>query len=103
MIAFLLFLDPPRPDFAMTMTDEERAVMVAHVGYWSRLAQQGSVIAFGPVADPAGGYGVGIAVAEDVAGVEAMCDADPAMRSGRGFRTRILPMPKLVTATASYG
>jgi hypothetical protein len=50
------------------------------------------------VADPAGGYGIGIIRVGDRREVEALRDADPAMQSGLGFSYDILPMPQLVTA-----
>ena len=102
MQPFLFKLVPPRPSFAMTMTDDERAVMLDHVAYWSRLAETGTALAFGPVADPAGGYGIGVIVADDRTTAEQLRDDDPAMRSGRGFHTQILAMPQLVTPTATY-
>jgi len=97
MPAFLFRLVPPRPDFASTMGTAERATMVEHVAYWTTQAEQGAVVAFGPVADPAGEYGIGIVVVEDRAAAEALRDADPAMRSPHGFRTELLDMPALVT------
>jgi len=99
MPAFLFRLLPPRPDFTRTMDDDDRSVMVDHVAYWSRLAEQGRVVAFGPVADPAGAYGIGIIVADDLSGAERLRDDDPALHSSLGFRTEILPMPALVTPT----
>jgi uncharacterized protein YciI len=102
MQPYLFKLVPPRPDFPFTMTDDERAVMLEHVGYWTQLAATGTVLAFGPVADPAGGYGIGVVLAEDLAAAERLRDGDPAMRSDRGFETDILPMLRLVTPTESY-
>jgi uncharacterized protein YciI len=100
---FVFKLIPPRPDFALTMSDEERAVMANHVGYWSGLAETGRALAFGPVASPAGGYGIGIILAEDEAAAEDLRANDPAERSGRGFRTEVLPMLRLVTPGQTYG
>ena len=56
------------------MSDDERATMLEHVGYWSELLARGRVLAFGPVDDPTGGYGIGIALAEDVAEAETIRD-----------------------------
>ena len=39
----------------------------------------------GPVADPAGGYGVAIIEAASEAALEAMQGADPVIAAGRGF------------------
>ena len=53
---------------------------------------EGKVIAFGPVADPKGGWGVGIVRVPDVEAMHALKDADPVILSGRGFSYEVLPM-----------
>ena len=90
---FLCRLIPPRRDFARTMSDAERGVMQNHVAYWTGHLNTGTAIVFGPVADPAGDWGVGIIAVEDEDAVRALEAADPAIRSGLGFRYEILPMP----------
>ena len=102
MHGFVLRLIPPRPDFAATMSEEEREVMGAHVTYWGELLSSGRVVAFGPVADPDGPYGIGIVLAPDTAAAELLRDGDPVMRARLGFRTEIAPMPHLLTATGAY-
>jgi hypothetical protein len=96
MKGFVFRLIPPRPDFAFTMSDEERATMVAHVGYWCALADQGKALVFGPVDDPGGSYGIGIVLVEDDTEAAELRDGDPALRSSHGFRTEIAPMLSLV-------
>jgi uncharacterized protein YciI len=102
MRGFVFRLIPPRPDFRVTLSDGERATMLAHVGYWSELLAQGRVIAFGPVDDLAAPHGIGIVLAEDVAAAESVRDGDPVMRSSHGFVTEITPMARLVTAAGTY-
>lgn len=102
MPGFLFKLIPPRPDFRVTMSDDERATMVEHVRYWGELTASGKALAYGPVNDPAGGYGIGIVIADDTLEAQQLRDGDPAMRSERGFHTDILPMMRLVTPTATY-
>jgi uncharacterized protein YciI len=97
MKGFVFRLIPPRPDFAFTISDEERTTMTAHFGYWTGLAEQGKALAFGPVDDPSGVYGIGIVLAEHQAEAEALRDRDPALLSPHGFRTEIAPMLSLVT------
>ena len=53
-----VYLNPSRPDFAMTMTYSERAIMVQHVAYWTEKLKQGKVYAFGPVIEPEEIYGL---------------------------------------------
>jgi len=102
MKGFLFQVIPPRPDFGLTMSSGERETMTEHVVYWSGLIDQGRVLAFGPVDDPLEPHGIGIVLAEDLRDAEELRDRDPAMTSSRGFRTRIVPMPRLVTPNGSY-
>jgi hypothetical protein len=54
-------------------------------------------VAFGPVADPKGAFGVGLWVVPDDVDVAAICAADPVIKSDLGFRYELHPMPSLVT------
>ncbi len=102
MRGFVLRLVPPRPDFALTMTDAERTTMDEHVRYWSARIAEGSVLAFGPVADPAGPYGIAVVLAEDLEAAEAQRDGNPALSSPYGFRMEVAPMLALVTPEGRY-
>lgn len=102
MMGFVFRLVPPRPSFPFDMSPDERATMIDHVGYWTGLAEQGRVLAFGPVGDPGGAYGIGIVLAGSQAEAEALRDLDPAIRSAQGFTTEIAPMLRLVTPTGTY-
>jgi uncharacterized protein YciI len=93
---FLIKLLPPRNTFMQDMSPEEAAIMQKHVAYWQSAMEQGKVHAFGPVADPEGGWGLGILETQDRAEAEALCASDPARLSGRGFQTKICVMPQLV-------
>ncbi len=95
---FVCRLLSPRPTFPGDMTAEERAVMEEHVAYWTRQLEAGRVVVFGPVADPKGAWGLGVVRAPDLDAVRALEEEDPAIRSGRGFRYEILPMPQAVVA-----
>lgn len=93
---FLCRLIPPRPSFLQDLTADEGAIMQAHAGYWQGKLAEGAAIAFGPVADPAGPWGLGLVKAADEAAVRAFEAGDPAIASGRGFRYEILPIVRLV-------
>ena len=97
-IHFFCKLVPPRPDFAQTMTDAERATMREHVAYWTGKVTTGNALLFGPVADPAGGYGIGIMKADSLEAMHALRDADPVIMAAAGFRYDISPMPQVITA-----
>jgi hypothetical protein len=85
---------PPRPTFVTDITADERALMKAHSDYWRGKLADGSVIAFGVVAD---GYGLGIVAATDEAALQAFQNDDPAIESGRGFRYEHAPMLTVVS------
>jgi uncharacterized protein len=102
MPGFVFRLIAPRPGFTTEMSAAERATMIDHIGYWSALTAAGKVLAFGPVDDPAGAYGIGIIVVGSLAEAEELRAGDPAVRSAHGFRSEIAPMPRLVTPTATY-
>jgi uncharacterized protein len=80
---FVLYLFPSRPGFAQTMTEEERAIMMKHVGYWTGLMNQGKVVAFGPVMDPKEIYGLGIISAENEEELKTFIANDPASAINR--------------------
>jgi len=93
---FLLRLRPPRPSFAQDMRPEEMQVMRQHVEYWQEQLSKGVAIAFGPVADPDGAWGVGLVEVGGGEELAALQQADPAIKSGIGMRYEALPMPALM-------
>jgi hypothetical protein len=88
----LLRLIPPRPTFIQDMTEQERNMMGEHVAYWTRLLADGVAIAFGPVADPKGPWGVGLVEVTGAESLAAIETGDPAILAGAGFRYEVLPM-----------
>jgi uncharacterized protein YndB with AHSA1/START domain len=89
---FVCRLIAPRPTFMQDMTAEERDIMIAHAAYWTSRLAAGEVIVFGPVADPAGPWGLGVVKATDEAAVREFEAKDPAISAARGFRYEVLPM-----------
>jgi uncharacterized protein len=77
---FFLKLLPPRPTFSKDMTPREADVMRQHVAYLTGLAERGIAIAFGPVPDPAGGYGIGVIEAKDEAEIRGLQAATPRLK-----------------------
>lgn len=77
---FVLHLLPMRPDFAQTMTEEERSIMMKHVAYWTEIMNQGKVLVFGPVLDPHSVYGLGIIVVDNEQEVIDFIENDPASK-----------------------
>ena len=94
---YFLRLLPPRPwAHPGAMTADEAAIMQAHAAYWRGLLEAGKAVAFGPVADPAGLYDVGLLALDEGEDPHIIARADPALRAGTGFRTEISPMLALV-------
>jgi uncharacterized protein YndB with AHSA1/START domain len=87
---------PPRPTFMLDMNETERAAMQAHVAYWRGKLAEGVAIAFGPVADPAGGWGVGLLAVADEAALAAFQAGDPVIQANIGLRYETLPMLSVV-------
>jgi uncharacterized protein YciI len=82
------------------MTPKEADAMRNHVAYWTELASKGTAIAFGPVADPKGGWGVGILAVRDDDELRRLQDNDPAIRADIGMRYEAYPMPRLIIGSA---
>ena len=80
---FVLYLLPSRPDFAQTMTDGERTIMMKHVAYWLEIMNQGKALAFGPVLDPNEIYGLGIISVDSEEEVKEFIANDPAAQINR--------------------
>jgi uncharacterized protein YndB with AHSA1/START domain/uncharacterized protein YciI len=94
---YVFRLHPPRPSFPFDMTAAEGEVMQAHAAHWARLLEAGVAVVFGPVADPAGAWGLAVARVADEAELAALLRDDPAVLSGMGFRLEALPMLQAVT------
>ena len=90
--SFLFRLIAPRPTFPFDMTPDERAMMMAHAAYWKKHLDAGVAVVFGPVADPAGPWGLGIVQVADMKEVEALQAADPAITAGAGMRYETFPL-----------
>jgi len=93
---FLYKRRPPRPTFAQDLTETEGKLMQEHAAYWQSLMDRGLVVAFGPVFDPKGGYGVGIVELEDTADPSDLGINDPTIKANVGFRFEIYPMPRVM-------
>jgi uncharacterized protein len=79
---FLVKLIPPRPDFAITMTDEEREIMREHSVFWKDLLEQRICIVYGPVFEPEITYGIGIVGFKNEATAHKILIKDPSVMKG---------------------
>ena len=93
---FLLRLIPPRPSFGADMTEAEGAVMAEHAAYWRGHMDRGAVVAFGPVAEPTGFWGMAVLETGSREAAEHLAAGDPAITSRTMERFEIHPMPQAV-------
>jgi uncharacterized protein YciI len=77
---FALRLLPSRPDFAQTMSDNEKRIMQEHVQYWKKYMDKGMVHVFGPVLDPKGVYGLGVVSVDSEEQLNEFINNDPAAK-----------------------
>jgi uncharacterized protein YciI len=88
---FYIQLIPPRPTFASDMSADERVLMQQHVGYFRGLFDQGKVLIFGPVLDPANNFGMGVLEVRDFSEAQQLLEQDPTVLAGMN-RFQISPM-----------
>ena len=84
-------LIPPRPTFAMDLTDKERALMEEHGAYCAQQFAVGKLIAYGPVLAPDGAFGVAILEVADEAEARQFGENDPSVLAGMN-RFEFYPM-----------
>jgi uncharacterized protein len=77
---YFLKLIPKRADFAQTMSDEEKNIMMEHVAYWKDFLDKGIVVVYGPVMDPVGVYGIGVVGVNDERQLFSLMENDPAAK-----------------------
>ena len=75
---FVLYLNPPRADFAATLSAEELSIMKQHVAYWKEYVDRGIMLVMGPVMDPAAVYGLGIVEVDSEEQLQLLMKNDPA-------------------------
>jgi len=98
MAFYLLKLLGPRPTFGPgDMTADEAQLMGVHGTYWKAMLDRGVAIAFGPVIDPSGSWGLGIVKVEDEKEARALTTTDPVIMANRGFRYEFYPMLTVVS------
>lgn len=80
---FFVRLVTNRPDFAMTMTSEEKATMGAHIAWLQKQLAAGKLVVAGPVLDPAGPFGMAVFEAGSMEEMQKLLESDPAKAIGR--------------------
>ena len=90
-------LTGPRPSFPQDMTLQEAAIMQAHVAYCGELLRARKALVFGPVADPAGAWGLGVLQLADDADPQDIIANDPVVKAAAGFTYQVMPMLRAAT------
>jgi len=75
-------LKPPRPTFALDMTDAERVIMGRHAAHWQPYIDSGQMVVFGPVLDESESWGLGVIEVDDEEEVRAFAAQDPVVTTG---------------------
>ena len=88
---FFMRLIAPRPIFPGSMTEEELGLMKQHVQYVGQAFDAGMVLAYGPVLDPAGAFGIALLEVNDAAEAEEFACKDPSIVAGMNTYT-LTPM-----------
>ena len=84
MSTFVFRLKPPRPNFALDMSAEEREVMGRHAAHWQPYIESGQMVIFGPVLDSTGSWGIGVVESDDEDELREFASRDPVVTTGTG-------------------
>jgi hypothetical protein len=82
MPTFALRLKAPRPDFAQTLTDSERAIMERHAAHWRPYLDRGDMVVFGPVLTDSDSYGLAVVDTDDEQALRDFAAQDPVVTTG---------------------
>ncbi|UDQ89620.1 YciI family protein [Xanthobacter autotrophicus] len=97
---FLLRLSPPRPSFPSDASAAEMEAMGAHFAFWQAEAEVGTALAVGPVADPAGIWGMAVIEVPDEAAATGLSLRDPVIKADLGFTYAVMPILSLIERRA---
>src|SRR5436190_11887746 len=84
MPTFVLRLIAPRPNFAQTLTDSERAIMNSHAAHWRPYLVRGDLVVFGPVLIDEDSYGLAVVESDNEQALREFAAEDPVVKTGTG-------------------
>jgi uncharacterized protein YciI len=79
---FVLRLIAPRPNFAQTITDEEREIMGRHAAHWQPYLERGDMVVFGPILTDDDSYGLAVVDTDDERALREFAAQDPVVTTG---------------------
>jgi len=94
---FLCKLTGPQPTFPQDITPREAEIMEAHTASCGELLRVGKAVVFGPVADTAGVWGLGVLQLDDGADPQDIVANDPVVKANAGFVYQVIPMLRAAT------
>jgi uncharacterized protein len=82
MRTFVLRLIAPRPNFAQTLTESERAIMGRHAAHWTPYLERGDMVVFGPVLTDDDSFGLAVVETDDEQALREFAAQDPVVTTG---------------------
>jgi uncharacterized protein len=82
MSTYVLRLIAPRPNFAETLTEDEREVMNRHAAHWRPYLERGDMVVFGPILTAEDSYGLAVVETDDEDGLREFAAQDPVVTTG---------------------
>jgi uncharacterized protein YciI len=82
MPTYVLRLIAPRPNFAQTMTEGERAIMNRHAAHWRPYVERGDMVVFGPILTDDDSYGLAVVETDDEQALREFAAQDPVVTTG---------------------
>jgi len=82
MPTFVLRLTAPRPNFAQTITEDERAIMNRHAAHWRPYLERGDMVVFGPILTDDDSYGLAVVETDDEQALREFAAQDPVVTTG---------------------
>jgi uncharacterized protein len=82
MATFVLRLKAPRPQFAQTMTEDEREIMGRHAAHWRPYLDRGDMVVFGPILTDDDSYGLAVVETDDEQALREFAAQDPVVTTG---------------------
>jgi uncharacterized protein YciI len=82
MSTFVLRLIAPRPNFAQTLSESERAIMNSHAAHWQPYLERGDMIVFGPVLTDEDSFGLAVVETDNEPALREFAAQDPVVTSG---------------------
>ncbi len=82
MPTYVLRLIAPRPNFAQTITEDERAIMNRHAAHWRPYLERGDMVVFGPILTDDDSYGLAVVETDDEQALREFAAQDPVVRTG---------------------